>query len=274
MAFAWRPGVDFEMTYVDSNVVNMLMYSDPLYNPWMLTFVYGPTLWKLKQKFWHTLSAIGNCFNGPWLCLGDFNSLLQASDKLGGKPIDPSYSKGLGHFMRKQGLIDLGFQGNPYTWVNGRSGNALIKERLDRGICNSAWRLFFPKASIINLPRLTSDHSPIIPVTTGTHSSLPKPFRFEAFWTRDSSSHQVISDAWQTTCRGSPLLKLCQIKSQTKEALKKWNKEHFGVILQKIQALTDELDHVQRTAHTEYDRIKESTLRKALHEELRREEML
>lgn len=30
MAFAWRPGVDFEMTYVDSNVVNMLMYSDPL----------------------------------------------------------------------------------------------------------------------------------------------------------------------------------------------------------------------------------------------------
>ena len=132
MAFAWRPGVDFEMTYVDSNVVNMLMYSDPLYNPWMLTFVYGPTLWKLKLKFWHTLSAIGNCFNGPWLCLGDFNSLLQASDKLGGKPIDPSYSQGL---------------------VNGRSGNALIKERLDRGICNSAWRLFFPKASIINLPR-------------------------------------------------------------------------------------------------------------------------
>lgn len=115
----------------------------------MLTFVYGPAQWSLKESFWNSLQTIANSFVGPWLCMEDFNSLVHPSEKMGGNPVDPSASNGLGKFMRENGLVDLGCQGNPFTWVNGRVGQAHIRERLDRGISNGEWRLFFSRASCL-----------------------------------------------------------------------------------------------------------------------------
>lgn len=35
---------------------------------------------------------------------------------------------GLRRFMEDNGMVDLGFQGNKYTWTNGRHECALIQE--------------------------------------------------------------------------------------------------------------------------------------------------
>lgn len=71
-----------------------------------------------------------------WLLLGDFNSVVSQTEKKGGRPVASSSSGGLRQFITNNGLIDLGFNGNPFTWNNGRGGCANIRERLDRGLVN------------------------------------------------------------------------------------------------------------------------------------------
>jgi hypothetical protein len=59
------------------------------------------------------------------------------------------------------GLVDLGYNGNPFTWSNKRHGRAKIKERLDRGLYNQEWLLLFPDALVHHMPATASDHNPI-----------------------------------------------------------------------------------------------------------------
>lgn len=68
--------------------------------------------------------------------MGDFNSVVSQTEKKGGRPVGSSSSGGLRQFITNNGLIDLGFNGNSFTWNNGRGGCANIRERLDRGLVN------------------------------------------------------------------------------------------------------------------------------------------
>ncbi|XP_059432574.1 uncharacterized protein LOC132165893 [Corylus avellana] len=129
----------------------------------------------------------GKDYIGPWLCIGDFNMILSQSEKYGGRPYACSSNDPFHSFLDSFGMIDLGFSGNPFTWSNKRQGHRLIKERLDRGIANSHWIHLFPHFSVQHLPAYSSDHNPIILDTAPSNLFLPRPFRFEEFWTYDSS---------------------------------------------------------------------------------------
>lgn len=57
--------------------------------------------------------------------------------------------------------------------------------------------------------------------------------------------HQIIQNAWNTYCAGSPALRLCKKIRLTKVALKKWNRERVGNLPRNIQRLEQELELVQ-----------------------------
>lgn len=54
-------------------------------------------------------------------------------------------------FVNNMGRVDLGFNGNRYTWTSRQEGLALIKKRLNRAIANDTWMLRSPKAMVIHL---------------------------------------------------------------------------------------------------------------------------
>lgn len=58
---------------------------------------------------------------------------------MGGNPIVFSSNGGLRRVIDDHDLIDLVFEGSPYTWTNKRGGLANIQERLDRGYANIEW---------------------------------------------------------------------------------------------------------------------------------------
>jgi hypothetical protein len=114
-------------------------------------------------------------------------------------------------------MIDLGIFGNPFTWSNKRQGHHLIKERLDREIANSHRIHLFPHFSIQHLLAHSSDHNPIMLDTSNLY--LPRPFRFEEFWTYDSSYGSIISNAWSSCFNGSPHFILAKKLRATKATL-------------------------------------------------------
>ena len=122
--------------------------------------------------------------------------MLDQSEKLGGKPVSSSSNCPFRSFINLFGMIDLGFARNPFTWSNNRQGLHIIKERLDRGLASPNWIHLHPEYSLLHLPALSSNHNPISLTTNISSCFLPRPFRFEEFWTKDSSCGPTVEAAW------------------------------------------------------------------------------
>ena len=84
-------------------------------------------------------------------------------------------------FKLIQGMIDLGYFGNPFTCSDKRHGKGNICERLDRCIANKEWNSIFSNAAVTHLPLLPSNHCPIVLNVKVNYFWLPKPFGFKAF---------------------------------------------------------------------------------------------
>lgn len=59
------------------------------------------------------------------------------------------------------GLIDLGYEGEKFTWESFRGKDNWVQERLDRGLANQPWCELFPAAIVQVLDVSTSDHLPL-----------------------------------------------------------------------------------------------------------------
>ena len=192
-------------------------------------------------------------------------------EKLGGRPIASSSYWLFKNFIDQIGLVDLGFVSNPYTWCNNRKGPTTIKERLDKGLASLSWVNLHPKFSILHLPACYSNHNPITLDTT----FLPRPFRFEEFWTKNPSCELLIKSAWSSTAfDGSPAHSLVKRLKKTKIALKKWNSLHFGHIQTKIKATMGHIDKVQQSPHDPPLLALEAKLKLDLDNFLQNEEIL
>ena len=152
-----------------------------------------------------------------------------------GRPIAGSSSGGLQSVIKENGLIDMMFSGNRFTWSNKREGLANIKERLDRAFANDKWRFLFPRATVYHFLASTSDHLPIILFIEGEQKNLKRPFKFEEAWTHDKSSFFVVEKAWSKGQQGTLMYKVCRKIKETKEEFKRWNHEWFGNIQTRIR---------------------------------------
>ncbi|CAN1241767.1 hypothetical protein LINPERPRIM_LOCUS5088 [Linum perenne] len=75
--------------------------------------------------------------------------------------------------------MDLGYQGDPFTWSNKRLGNHQIRERLDRGLTNASWRILFDKAILTHESMIGFDHCPLRLSFHTTSPNRRTPFRFD-----------------------------------------------------------------------------------------------
>jgi hypothetical protein len=245
LVLAWRPGVVLDCFASNKNSISAWYTSDPPNSTWLLSCVYGPPDGREKAIFWESFASVGESFDGPWLCIKDLNHVLDQLEKLGGRPVASSSNFPFKHFIDLFGMVDLGFSGNPYTWCNNRSGLATIKERLDRGLASPQWVHLHPEYSLLHIPAFSSNHSPISLNTFGSFIFIPRPFKFEEFWTKDPTCEHVIAVAWKLIVSGSPTLCLENKLKNTTVALKRWNHLHFGNIQNKIKSTMRRIDQVQ-----------------------------
>lgn len=69
---------------------------------------------------WNNLSSVAPLHKLPQLMLGDFNELLNSNNKLGGNPLNPRRVQMFKECLDSCGMVDLGFHGLRFTWVNKR----------------------------------------------------------------------------------------------------------------------------------------------------------
>lgn len=212
----------------------------PLRKPWLFTSIYASTNIHYRNMMWDNLENISNTYKGPCLVGGDFNDILTASKKFGGKPIKDSRAKYIWSKINNCNLVDLGFKGSKYTWTNNRHNNkSLILERLDKVFGNEEWIELFPKRFIIHLQRTHSDHNPIlvklIPRNRTPHKA---PFRLETFWCKHPKFQSVVINSWNNS-------DYFKASSNFIDNVKPWKDNTFGNIMGRKRKLLARLQGIQ-----------------------------
>jgi hypothetical protein len=112
LVLSWHRGVDLECFITNKNNIYAWYYYDPLHSPWILSCVYGPPKRRDKLTFSDSFASIGEYFEAFWLCIGDFNSVLDQFEKLSGRLVASSSHCPFKSFIDLLGMIDIGFAGN------------------------------------------------------------------------------------------------------------------------------------------------------------------
>ncbi|XP_042043397.1 uncharacterized protein LOC121788871 [Salvia splendens] len=123
-------------------------------------------------------------------------------------------------------ILDPGFDGSEFTWAK----NGLF-ERLDRILVNERWAQTLETTRVTNLPRIASDHGPVlVRCKVTSNNSGDRPFRFQNMWVRHEGFEDLVRGDWSQPTESGGLLNF-QIKlARLKRILKVWNKETFGNI--------------------------------------------
>ena len=117
-------------------------------------------------------------WNVPWCCIGDFNIVRFPSERLGNSHLTSAMEL-FSEFVEDLNLIDLPLEGGSYTWSRG--SNRPSMSRIDRVLVSHDWEEQYLDVTQRILPRLVSDHFPIL-VEVGGMARGKSPFRFENMW--------------------------------------------------------------------------------------------
>ncbi|XP_061361871.1 uncharacterized protein LOC133305628 [Gastrolobium bilobum] len=197
-----------------------------------ITFVYGSPRRLEKQTLWLNLESIAQETDGPWLVLGDFNSVLNASEKIGGKEICWSSLNDIQECFSSCDISDIGFKGPDFTWKRGK-----LQERLDKACSNEAWNLSWPNSILSHLPYFNSDHRHILLIQDQVYKmeDKDKPFRFLASWMTVEGFEEVVKDRWSNQPDWNNARRLFEMKAKDwhhnvyRMNIKKKNKIYAGL---------------------------------------------
>lgn len=125
------------------------------------TFLYGEPERAKRKTIWNQLSLIGQNRPEPWWLTGDFNDIIDSSEKQGGVIRAEGTFLDLRTLMSECDLYDLQHSGNFLSW-RGKRHDHLVFCRLDRSMSNSRWAEEYPSGRSEYLMFEASDHRPLV----------------------------------------------------------------------------------------------------------------
>lgn len=185
--------------------------------------LYNPCDVQRRTEVWRELIQICESSPLPCLFIGDFNEVLEASER-GSQHILTNSSTEFKDFLQVLHLIEIPSSNSKFTWFRGQS-----KSKLDRVFVQAQWISAYPLIRVSHLQRGLSDHCPIL-VQSKEKNWGPRPFRFLNCWLSHPGCMKTISDTWAKSQNMTFMDKLRLLKTN----LKKWNAAEFGIIEEKI----------------------------------------
>lgn len=134
--------------------------------------------------------------SGPWLIGGDFNSILYAHEKQGGHTRHSGVCGLFQNWFDNHQIFYLKFKGPRFTWAHGT-----LYKPLDRAVCNNDWLLKFANNSVLHLPKVASDHRPVLVRfdKANPRNQVNRPFRFLASWLTHDNFNTFVQQTWDPT---------------------------------------------------------------------------
>lgn len=105
--------------------------------------------------------------------------------------------------MRANDLHETNFIGQRFTWSNNKTGNSKIWVRHDRILIDSRASNILPAAIVRHLPRIASDHCPLLFNTTSTPLQRnTRWIKFEDTWLSYPQTWKIVKEKWDKKDEG------------------------------------------------------------------------
>ncbi|XP_028777172.1 uncharacterized protein LOC114733838 [Neltuma alba] len=231
----WRDCVTVDVLQNHHQFIHTRVSSEPGTPPILFTAVYGSPRPIPRENLWRQLLQIAEGVHSPWILAGDFNATISMNERRGGSRHAQAGCKSFKQFISKSGLIDLGYVGPKFTW---QRGNLMV--RLDRALSNGLWIQAQPNTQVLHLPKIHSDHRPVLIKQVNMGQQTKRPFRYLASWASHEGFHSLVSNTWRNE---QSLAK--NIESFTKVA-HAWNIEVYGSIGKRKADLRRRITGVQK----------------------------
>ena len=132
------------LNYATPNFIDgLVMEGDSV--AWRLIGFHGELVWDDKHLSWSYLWDLHNNAITSWMIIGDFNDTLVASKKEGRNIGPQQMMQSFRDCVDEFSLQEVYVTGNPFTWSRG-----VIRECLDRALCNETWVEKFPSVALLH----------------------------------------------------------------------------------------------------------------------------
>jgi len=219
---------------------------------WRLTGFYGHPDCNKRDESWAILRFLSSLSPSPWLCVGDFNEIVEQAEKEGSLLRRDSQMNHFREVLEFCQLGDLGFSSPRFTWCNNRMDSSFTKERLDRAVANPDWCTVFPKVSVLVLPARASDHNPLsVSFSESISEGIPhrRGFKFETWWEKDVECSNIIKDAWGNSWAKEGSMAGIQARlSACQRALTGWSNCKYGRMEKLIKEKSAKLLSLQNSS--------------------------
>ena len=235
IALLWIREVEVEIKSFSRFHIDAFVTDHSLDLSWRLTGFYRNPNINLRRESWNLLTMLNSQYQMPWVCTGDYNEILSATEKCGGPERSQNQMEGFRSVINECGFQDMGYVGPKFTWCNRRSDEERIRLRLDRVLATVDWMELYRTSRVFHIVDSTSDHCALL-LTNQQASPIrgKRRFHFEAAWIRYEKCKEIIQEVWKNHSGMHSSSGLVKGLNDCASGLARWNCSDLGHIPWKI----------------------------------------
>lgn len=207
-----------------------------------VAFVHGASTYIGRRILWADLLRFSE---SPILFIGDFNAVRGAHERRSSRLPDAVSCREFLDFIDSARVEEVPASGLFYSWSSRRYLPEHVESKLDRALASDGFLDLWFGVTAVLLPRISSDHSPLVVSCLDQEFNGPRPFRFLSVWTAHEKFAGAVRTSWSRKVDGRPLRCVMNKLKNLRNDLRVWNKDVFGNCKISIATLQQELQCVQ-----------------------------
>ncbi|XP_074277735.1 uncharacterized protein LOC141601359 [Silene latifolia] len=166
---------------------------------------------------------------GPWALAGDFNTVINPDERLGGNTKQSDMDEFI-DCLATCGMTDIPATGAFYTWTNKQDPASRIYSRLDRFLVNQEWQSSFPDMMAHFHPAGLFDHSPCTVSKAKLVMTRRASFKYFNMWGKAPDFLTRVKEECDKNYPGHKMFNVVKKLKAIKPRLKDLNKECYADI--------------------------------------------
>ena len=118
MTVFWRDDLKIDKKFYTDFTIELLIVNTDRKFSWWCVCVYTNVDDTIREFQWDTITQRKQIWGMTWILVEDMNDIASNKKKWGGNSRPESSFRVFRNFINKNQLIDMGFEGVPWTWCN------------------------------------------------------------------------------------------------------------------------------------------------------------
>ena len=116
LALLWRNSLQVDILSYSPGHIDAIVSEEQGRKKWRFIEFYGHPEISKRGESWSLLEDLSRRSKLPWVCMGEFNEIMHAKEKVGGGARPEGQMRCFRETINRCRLRDIGYVGSDYTW--------------------------------------------------------------------------------------------------------------------------------------------------------------